>query len=516
MRVRSFFVVMLAAMSAVGVAGGTDIGRVPPVVCLERAGTNGFHVASGHSAIAFDIRSLEGSRYVGWTLKRVRMTLDDGAELTTGFPSVTVDLLEGVRLSDKVASVPAEVFPVALDGRKAVCDLYLRDAGGKTLKLSKGLSLGRGETAWRRINIDLPQASGGGWTETPHTLDVEEYRRKALNLIRRADVPSLQVTMTTPLDTLSFCVVNEGFYAAPGRQQEVRPIDMASMYQACSISKPPLAYFAVKMAQDGLLDLDRPLFEYAPGILGHFEADKDRERAKRVTARMILTHTSGLPNKGYVKMSFLDEPGRRFIYSGVGIFVLQEVIERLKGKTLDVFSKDELFCRLGMEHSNYLWQKEFERLAVYGFRERGPQRDTKWEVRCNAAYSLRTSSEEYTRFLKWFLRGADLAPEWRKQMFTEYVQVPPKAGVPGESRLFRNLGWVTEVSDEFGKIRFHGGNNVAYKGMAIMIPERQVTLCYFFNGDTRYNMHGPLTDLFLKPKKRLYAHLGGLQLPAKK
>ncbi len=29
-------------------------------------------------------------------------------------------------------------------------------------------------------------------------------------------------------------------------------------------------------------------------------------------------------------------------------------------------------------------------------------------------------------------------------------------------------------------------------------------------------MNGPLTDLFLKPKKRLYAHLGGVPLPARK
>jgi CubicO group peptidase (beta-lactamase class C family) len=291
--------------------------------------------------------------------------------------------------------------------------------------------------------------------------------------------------------------------------------DEKPIYQACSISKLPLAYFAVKMAQDGRLDLDRPLHEYNPDILRHFESEPDRERAKRITAHMVLTHTTGLPNKGYVKMSFQGEPGEKSIYSGVGMYVLQEVLELLKGRTLDVFAKEELFDRLGMTHTSYVWQKEYEQLAVYGFRKRGPQRDTPWSVRCNAAYSLRTSSEEFTKFLQWFLRGADLTPEWQKKMFTEYAKVPPKAGVPGDSRLYRNLGWVTEDSDEFGKIRYHGGNNVAYKGMAIMIPERKITLCYFFNGDTRYNLHGPLTDLFLKPKNRLYAHTGGVPLPAK-
>lgn len=368
-----------------------------------------------------------------------------------------------------------------------------------------------------RTTILAALALAGGalaGTNAVHSIDVGEYRTKALDLIRRADVPSLQVTMTSPEGVLSFCVVNDAFYAASERQQEVRPIDEKSIYQACSISKLPLAYFAVKMAQDGRLDLDRPLHEYNPDILRHFETEQDRERAKRITAHMVLTHTTCLPNKGYLKMSFQGEPEEKFIYSGVGMYVLQEVLERLKGQTLDVFAKEELFDRLGMTHTSYMWQKEYEQLAVYGFRKRGAQRNTQWSVRCNAAYSLRTSSEEFTKFLQWFLRGADLTPEWQKKMFTEYVKVPPKAGVPGDSRLYRNLGWVTEDSNEFGKIRFHGGNNVAYKGMAIMIPERKITLCYFFNSDTRYNLHGPLTDLFLKPKKRLYAHTGGVALPA--
>ena len=140
------------------------------------------------------------------------------------------------------------------------------------------------------------------------------------------------------------------------------------------------------------------------------------------------------------------------------------MLERLKGRTLDVFAKEELFDQLGMMHTSYIWQKEYERLAVYGFRERGPQRDTSWSVRCNAAYSLRTSSEEFTKFLQWFLRGADLTPEWQKKMFTEYAKVPTKTDVPGDSRLYRNLGWVTEDSDEFGKIRYHGGEQRRVQG----------------------------------------------------
>ena len=73
-----------------------------------------------------------------------------------------------------------------------------------------------------RTTIFAALALAGGvqaGTNAVHSLDVVEYRTKALDLIRRAGVPSLQVTMTSPEGTLSFCVVNDAFYAAPGRQQ---------------------------------------------------------------------------------------------------------------------------------------------------------------------------------------------------------------------------------------------------------------------------------------------------------
>ena len=93
-----------------------------------------------------------------------------------------------------------------------------------------------------RTTILAALALAGGaqaGTNAVHSLDTEEYRKKALDLVRRANVPSLQVTMTLPEGVLSFCVANDAFYAAPGRQQEMRPIDEKSIYQACSISKLP-------------------------------------------------------------------------------------------------------------------------------------------------------------------------------------------------------------------------------------------------------------------------------------
>ena len=87
-----------------------------------------------------------------------------------------------------------------------------------------------------RTTILAALALAGGaqaGTNAVQSLDVGEYRKKALDLIQRAGVTSLQVTMASPDGVLSFCVVNDAFYAAPGRLQEARPIDEKSIYQAC-------------------------------------------------------------------------------------------------------------------------------------------------------------------------------------------------------------------------------------------------------------------------------------------
>ena len=97
---------MLATVSVASVASETARARVPPMCCVEWIGTNGFHVTSGHSAIVFELKAAKGLRFCSWTFKRIRMALEDDKELTTGFPSVTVALLDGERLYAHLGDTP--------------------------------------------------------------------------------------------------------------------------------------------------------------------------------------------------------------------------------------------------------------------------------------------------------------------------------------------------------------------------------------------------------------------------
>lgn len=364
------------------------------------------------------------------------------------------------------------------------------------------------------LPTDEPLSCFGCGALYPLEDELSYYQSAVLDLIRRADIPSMQVCYTRPGKTISFAVTNEEFYDRPeNAPYRLRDIDTQTTYEACSISKVPLAYLACRMADKGLLDLDKPLYSYFPALLDRF-AEEDRETAKKLTARICLTHAAGLDNTTYGrgaddKIRF-KYPLGEYHYSGPGVMLVQRTLEHLWGEGLDTYSARELFHPLGMMHTNYRWQAWNEELSPYGFREGRVQRNKDWNGdRCNAAYSMRTTAEEFTRFLYYIMDGGGLSPEMYRQMLTRYTERP--AG--DAHNVHHGLGWLILDDPELGEIIYHTGNNVSFKGNALANPGRRETLVYFLNGDHPYNVNGPMTQLFFGNKEPISIFQSGRQLP---
>ena len=75
------------------------------------------------------------------------------------------------------------------------------------------------------------------------------------------------------------------------RAGESSPITEQTVFPAASLTKPVFAYGALVLVRDGMLDLDRSLSDYLkePYIQGD-------DRLQKITARMVLSHTTGFPN----------------------------------------------------------------------------------------------------------------------------------------------------------------------------------------------------------------------------
>ncbi len=127
------------------------------------------------------------------------------------------------------------------------------------------------------------------------------------------------------------------------------PLTVNSVMSAASISKVAFAYLAVELVDDGVLDLDKPVYQYLPKPLPEYPKYADLAndpRYKRITARMLLSHTSGFANWRWMeddhKLRIHFEPGSRYAYSGEGIDLLQLEVETITKKPLDQLMQERV------------------------------------------------------------------------------------------------------------------------------------------------------------------------------
>jgi CubicO group peptidase (beta-lactamase class C family) len=141
----------------------------------------------------------------------------------------------------------------------------------------------------------------------------------------------------------------------------------ASLFDLASLTKVlATTTMAMILYQRGLLDLEAPVTAIVPEFAGQL-ADED-ERRRKITLRMLLAHSSGLPayeklflraktRKDLLQAAFATHlttgPGMRTSYSDIGFIILGVVLERLADEALDAFCQREIFGPLGMTHTTF-------------------------------------------------------------------------------------------------------------------------------------------------------------------
>jgi CubicO group peptidase (beta-lactamase class C family) len=184
------------------------------------------------------------------------------------------------------------------------------------------------------------------------------------------------------------------------------PLTGDAVFESASLGKPVFAYAVLKLAGAGVIDLDVPLHRYLP------EPMTD-ERLKRITARMVLAHTTGFQNEvmpGQM-LAVHFEPGSRFSYSGAGFLHLQRVVEHRTGKKLPALMHELVFRPLGMRDSGYVWIPEYETRKVYGHSAGGRVAERRKPSVATVA-TLHTTPHDYARFVIALMRAdAMLAPQ---------------------------------------------------------------------------------------------------------
>ena len=254
-----------------------------------------------------------------------------------------------------------------------------------------------------------------------------------------------------------------------------------TVFEAASLSKPVFAYACLQLVEAGLLNLDKPLYTYLP----YPDIERDA-RYKKITARMVLSHTSGLPNwrnNDSLRINF--EPGQQFSYSGEGYVYLQKVVEKITRKPVNNLITEKVFKPLGMSNSSYTWRPDFDKNAATPHDAFGNALPKNKPATANAAASLHTTASDYAAFITAVLNNTGLKKQTLTAMFTPQIQVPEQR-TNASGALSTSVSWglgvgLQETPD--GKAFWHWGDNYSFRCYVLAYPKDKMGVVYFTNSN---------------------------------
>jgi CubicO group peptidase (beta-lactamase class C family)/predicted alpha/beta superfamily hydrolase len=299
---------------------------------------------------------------------------------------------------------------------------------------------------------------------------------------------------------LSFALINDGqivYHRTLGvtNVETNQRLSNETIFDAASMTKTPFAFLVMKMAEKGILDLDKPLFTYLP-----YPDIAQDERYKLITARMVLSHTTGFPNWRFFnkdgKLDIKFTPGTQFLYSGEGYEYLANVIAhlmRIEKNDLQELFNEEIAKPLGMDKTYFTWNSWLEENQAtghvdgkvaegYGLRSKNPN--------FHASYSMQTESMNYARFMIGIMNEEVLKKESHDDMLK--VQYPDAGKSPNE---LWGLG-IGIRHTEFGDEYFHGGFNLNFSSDFMFNKEQKFGYVFFTNCNKGSDFNKKLLKFF--------------------
>jgi CubicO group peptidase (beta-lactamase class C family) len=170
-------------------------------------------------------------------------------------------------------------------------------------------------------------------------------------------------------DGIIVCVNKKGnstqLYTSGYQNRETQlPVDPHALFKIASVGKLYHALAIAKLVRDSTLSLDQTLSHYLPELKGRIEY------ADAITLRMLVQHTSGIPNFTDTYMYWaapketeaeqlaliLDKPanfkpGENFEYSNTNYLLLGKIMTRVLGHGTFQYIQEEILAPLNLKHT---------------------------------------------------------------------------------------------------------------------------------------------------------------------
>ena len=286
---------------------------------------------------------------------------------------------------------------------------------------------------------------------------------------------------------------------------EKEPINSNTVFRLASVSKPITGVLAGILDDEQIVDLDVCVADYLPGF-----SLKTKESTQKLTARHLLSHTSGLIPHAYDLMvedqvplekiiERLDEvditapPGELYGYQNVIYSIYEPLTQVITNKSFDQLLKEKVFAPLGMNDAS-IGFKAFKnnKNKAYPHHNRGNNRYAPLQLNDRyystaPAAGVNASISDLGQLLA-HLTAPDskaISKRVRETIFTPQVKSPLnynyfKSWGSGIQSKQYSIGW--RIVDYKGRrIAYHGGYVQGYKAEIAYCEEEDFGIAYLCN-----------------------------------
>jgi CubicO group peptidase (beta-lactamase class C family) len=255
---------------------------------------------------------------------------------------------------------------------------------------------------------------------------------------------------------LAIAVIDRGkviYVKAYGdRNAKGDPLRTDTIMYGASLTKTVFAYTVMRLVDQHRMDLDTPIAAYLgkplpaydteaiyPNKYGPYKDLAGDERWKKITPRMVLTHSTGFLNFYWLepdqKLRIHFEPGSHFSYSGEGMILLQFAIENgRKSQHLGVdvgdLVRENVFELLGMKHSSLMWRADFAGNLADGWNDKGKLQPHDERSKVRAAGSMDTTIDDLSKFAAALVSGKGLSHASRLEMVRPQLHIGTRTQFP--------------------------------------------------------------------------------------
>ncbi len=274
---------------------------------------------------------------------------------------------------------------------------------------------------------------------------LEAFRSAAARILQETGVPGAGIALVR-----AGGVEWAGGIGLADRDQRT-PVTADTHFRAGSISKTFVAMALVQQYEDGEMDIEAPVSEFAPGVA------VDNRFSAPVTVLNLLQHTAGFDDMHFNERYNLTDPpdlpllevlarnpasrrvrwqpGTRMSYSNPGYAVAAAVLEQVTGRPYEDVIRERIFTPLGMSTSSFVLAPGDEPALARGYDSRSGAPVPFSQIYLRPAGNLHTSAAELGRFVQMLLNWGETSdllvidPEYLSNMERPRTSLSAKAGL---------------------------------------------------------------------------------------